>query len=66
MTRVMRCNNSNSKFKNMLDSEIINGNATHIFVFQSNNNDMCFWPIESTLKELLEDGWVIVTKDKYK
>lgn len=54
----MRCKNPNSKFKGILHNDIINGKHSHNFVFQK-DSECCFWPVNSSLQELIQDGWVV-------
>lgn len=53
-----RCHNTKSKFKYILNSDVISGQRTLNFVFHSNSWN-CFWPIKTSLYELINDGWKI-------
>lgn len=55
-SRKMLCTNSNSKFKGIL---LMNTEIVFIFYPDSEN---CFWPVSSSLFELVEDfyGWVVI------
>lgn len=54
MTRPMICKNPNSKFKGILRLDYP---IYFIFYVDSEN---CFFPVNSSLFELLNDGWEII------
>lgn len=50
------CKNPNSKFKGILADKIIAGEQPCSFCFNLDSEN-CFYPINSTRYELIEDGW---------
>lgn len=55
------CKNPNSKFKGILNDDSILGNQSVNFVFES-TSDNCYWPLNSNMLELIEDGWEILSE----
>lgn len=51
------CKNPNSRFKGILNESVINGKISLKFVFELNSEN-CYWPVNSSLYELINDGWV--------
>lgn len=51
------CGNPNSKFKGILNEDIILGKKNIGICFYPDSEN-CYWPINSSLFELLNDGWI--------
>ena len=62
---MFRCNNPNSIFKGILSKDIINGVRPCGFVFYVDSEN-CFWPLNTSLYELLTDSWEICHDQKAK
>lgn len=55
-TKTFICKNPNSKFKHILSEDVIKGRRNIGFVF-SPVSDNCYYPVVSSLYELMVDGW---------
>lgn len=55
------CKNPNSKFATIFNSSVNNGLQKIGIVFYP-DSEKCFWPIQSSMFELLSEGWVEVNE----
>ena len=60
--RTMICLNPNSRFRNILSNDVIDGKRTIGFVFYE-DSEISYFPLNTSLYELKQDGWVDVTNE---
>lgn len=54
-----------SKFDGILSKEVLSGKREIEFCFKSDSWE-CYFPVNSSLYELINDGWEIVVKPNHK
>lgn len=61
--RMFHSNPEKSKYKGILSSRVFSGEYGYGFVFYP-DSEKCHWPVESSLYELILDGWKFVDEQK--